>query len=610
MKKILLTIVSCSIALVSCDKIDSILDTTNYSKYDTSNFPTSEKDANQIVNSIYNALTYFLTDPENSNIFRNMVASDDMFGGGSTSNTGAQATDRLMEKGNDESQKNWGISYNGIFRANYALQVIPEMDDALFSSLDAKNYLIGQAYFLRAWYNWELAEKFETFPLVLTSEAANIPRASVEEIYKSLADDFTSAINYMPAKYKYSKEDGFAGRATKYAAEAVLARVWMFYTGFYGKNDMFGITKSDIVKYLEDVRDNSNFGLVDDPRNIWPYTNEYSSGLAYNTDFGTYPNREGLKWEGNLCKETIWCTHFSLVYYESGSCGYNRMGEYFGLRNKNSEANVDCYPFGIGYTNGTVNSKMVQEWAEDPDYGRKDKRLWGSVMVVDNADERYEWLEKDEVELPNHPGNDSKEVEKTLFHNKKYMVSTCYSDASKSNIYENFFYAAGANKNSNQYGNRNDAIHMRYADVLLMLDELNGTVVGMNALRKRAGLDEYKDYSFEKLQKERRYELAFEGVRFSDLRRWYPEKAGEIIAENQKGAFIEYRGNAVPGGWADETKSGGIAKRYSETRGFWKISSQEISLSENVLEETPGWEAEKRNQWLFGNGSLPYPTSY
>jgi len=613
MKKIILISVAFAFAFVSCNKIDSILDTTNYEKYDTSNFPNSEKDATQIVNSIYNSLTYFLTDPENSNIFRNMVASDDMFGAGSTSNTGAQATDRLMEKGNDESQVNWGISYNGIFRANYALEVIPEMDDKLFSSVDAKNYLIGQAYFLRAWYNWELAEKFETFPLLTSTAAVNNPRATVDEIYKSLAEDFTNAIKTMPAKYGYTKEDGMAGRATKYAAEAVLARVWLFYTGFYGKSDMFGITKSDIINYLKDVRDNSGFGLVSDPRNIWPYTNEWSSGFKYDTDFGTYTSKNNLHWEGNLCKETIWCTHFSLVYYNSSNkpySGYNRMGEYFGLRNKNSEPNAACYPYGIGYTNGTVNSKMVEEWATDPDYGRADKRLWGSVLVVDNADERYSWLKKEEVELGTHPGNDSKEVEKTLFHNKKYMVSTCYSDAAKSNLYENFFYAAGANKNSNQYGNRNDAIFMRYADVLLMLDELENTVTGMNQLRARAGLKPYDGYTLERLQKERRYELVFEGPRFSDLRRWYPKDAGKIIAENQKGGFIEYRGNAVPGGWADETKSGVIEKRYGETRGFWKLSSIEISLSEGTLTETPGWEAEKSSQWLFSNGSLPYPTSY
>ena len=64
-----------------------------------------------------------------------------------------------------------------------------------------------------------------------------------------------------------------SGRATKYAAEALMARIWLFYTGFYGKNDMCGVSKSDVTAWLKDVRDNSKFGLEDDPRDILPYTN-------------------------------------------------------------------------------------------------------------------------------------------------------------------------------------------------------------------------------------------------------------------------------------------------------------------------------------------------
>ena len=63
-----------------------------------------------------------------------------------------------------------------------------------------------------------------------------------------------------------------------------------------------------------------------------------------------------------------------------------------------------------------------------------------------------------------------------------------------------------------------------------MLDELEQSTTGMNLLRSRAGLNPYAAYSFECLQKERRYELAFEGIRFNDLRRWYPIDAGKIIS--------------------------------------------------------------------------------
>ena len=49
MKKIILILVACIFGLVCCDKIDSLLDTTNYQKADTSSFPKTEKDAEQLV---------------------------------------------------------------------------------------------------------------------------------------------------------------------------------------------------------------------------------------------------------------------------------------------------------------------------------------------------------------------------------------------------------------------------------------------------------------------------------------------------------------------------------------------------------------------------------
>jgi len=607
MKKILFATIACALALVACQKVDSLLDTENYQAYDTSNFPKTETDAEQAVNSIYNILPSFYTSPTNTNIYRNTIGSDDMLGGGSTSNTNAQSKDRFMEEGSDESQDNLKKSYRGVFRANFALESITEMDDEVFSSVENKNYLLGQAHFLRAFYFWDLAEKFETFPVKLSTATEVLPRGTVDEGYQAITEDLLEAIKLMPAKYGYTTQAGQAGRATKYAAEALLARVWMFYTGFYNKSDMFGVTKSDIIGYLKDVRDNSKFGLENDPREIWPCTNDWSSGFAYGADFGTYAAKENLHWVGNHSKETIWACHFSLA---SSSVGYNRLGEYYGLRNSGSAPSHVCYPYGIGYTNGPVNSRMVEDWFKDPDYGPTDKRLWGSVMAVDNVAERLDWMNEDGayVELPNHPGNDSKEVEKTMFHNKKYMVVTSYMDASKATIANNFFHAMyGAVSNSNQNGNRNDLIYIRYADVLLMLDELEGTVTGMNQLRARAGLKPYDSYTFERLQKERRYELAFEGLRLTDLRRWYRDQAGKIISDNQIGAFIEYRGHVVPGGWTN-IPGNGIVERYAKTRGFWMMSNAEIELADGALEQTPGFGPD--DNWLFSNGDLPYPTKY
>ena len=427
-----------------------------------------------------------------------------------------------------------------------------------------------------------------------------MPKASVDEIYAAIAEDLTQAINLIPAKYGYSRDNNLAGRATKYAAEALLGRVWLFYTGFYKKDNMAGITKSQVITYLEDCANTSvsKFDLEDDPREIWPYTNEYSSGVAYGTNFDTYVNHENLHWVGNHSKETVWGVHFSLT-----GNGYNRLPEWIGMRNSAQRPNADSYPWAAGSNgNASVNPIMLEEWYTDPDYGPNDKRFYGSVIAIRNANEVYDWFKDGYVELPKFKGHDSKEIERTLFYSKKYQAVACYSDGAKSSILNNFFNAVnGAVSNNPKSGNKNDAIYIRFADVLLMLDELKGTVTGMNRLRARAGLAPYDSYTPERLEKERRYELMFEGMRFNDLRRWYPERAGEIIQKNQDGGYIEFKGKPTT---YQELPGRSFSQRYAMTRGFWMIPQEQIGLQEGMLTQNKGYE--DGDDYLFVDGNLPY----
>ena len=600
MKKILLTLVALLTVVVSCDKIDSLLDTKNYQKADTSSFPQTEKDAEQLVNSAYSTMHSFYTGSIfQINLFRRMIASDDYYGGGSTSSKETTAADRLLAPSSNEDNSPWQNFYKGLHRCNYALEAIEAMEDDLFTG-DNKNWYLGQTHFMRGFYLWELAERWETFPLTLSSEVENMPKATVEEVYQAIADDLTKAIQLIPAKYGYSKDNNLAGRATKYAAEALMGRVWLFYTGFYKKDNMVGITKAQVISWLEDCVQNSKFGLENDPRELWPYTNEYSSGVAYGTDFGTYANKENLHWVGNHSKETVWGVHFSLT----GSA-WNRLPEWIGMRNKAQVPDKNSYPYASGSNgNAPVNPLALKEWYEDPDYGPTDKRFYGSFLAANEAKVKAgnPWFADGYVELPNFPGHDSKEIERTWFYPKKYQAVACYTDATKTSMLRNFFNAVnGAVQNHAKYGNKNDAIYIRFADVLLMLDELKETVTGMNQLRARAGLEPYGGYTFERLQKERRWELFTEGMRFNDLRRWYPETAGQIIQQNQDGGYLEYMGKPST---YKELPGRSFSERYAMTRGFWMIPEKQIGLQEGMLEQNEGFK--DGQNFLFVDGDLPY----
>ena len=602
MKKFIFLLTVSLFALVCCDKIDSLLDTKNYQKADTSSFPQTEKDAEQLVNaayysmySLYGGSIFRIT------LFRDMIASDDVYGHGSESSTETSAADRLLEISGEEANSPWKSYYEALLRCNFALEAISALDDDLFTG-DNKNWLLGQAHFMRGFYLWIMAERWETFPLTLSSEVVNMPKASVDEIYAAIADDLKQAIELMPAKYGYSRDNNLAGRATKYAAEALMGRVWLFYTGFYKKSDMAGITKQQVISWLEDCANTSvsKFDLENDPREIWPYTNEYSSGIAYGADFDTYANHENLHWVGNHSKETIWGVHFSLT-----DGNYNRLSEWLGFRNKSQAPDKKSYPYTAGSNgNASANPIMVKEWYEDPDYGPADKRFYGTILTTNEAKIRqvYPWYGDAYVELPNFKGHDSREIERTLFYTKKYQAMAAYSDGAKTSLMKNFFNLVnGAISNSAKSGNKNDAIYIRFADVLLMLDELKETTTGMNRLRARAGLAPYSGYTLERLQKERRYEFATEGMRFNDLRRWYPETAGEIIQRNQDGGYLEFKGKPST---YQELPGRSFSQRYALTRGFWMIPQEQIGLQEGMLTQNKGFE--DQDNYLFVDGDLPY----
>ena len=113
-----------------------------------------------------------------------------------------------------------------------------------------------------------------------------------------------------------------------------------------------------------------------------------------------------------------------------------------------------------------------------------------------------------------------------------------------------------------------------------MMAELKQDVSYINQVRERAGLEPIAGYTDEALRNERRWELAFEGVRYYDLLRW--GIAGEAL-ERQNGVTVNNAGTEAVMDY------GNISQRIAETGGFMPIPQTQIDLSSGVLEQTPGW---------------------
>ena len=577
MKKNILYLIAASLCVMFLAGCDKFLDTQNLTKKDTSNFPVNETDAFQMVNGIYSVMNRNLADPEEDPFFIFDIASDDRLGGGSQSNIGAQGVDRLMNSYVNWMNPCWSNRYKGINRANSALETIDNVTE--WSSDKVKEQLLCEIYFLRAWYYFNLAQVFNGVPLILSTEPVNAPRNTPDEVYAQIASDLKASIEHGPS----TRYPNFGiGRVSKWTAEGMMARVWLFYTGFYGKSDLplaegGSISKSQVVTWLEDCIQNSGYGLVSDQRNLWPYTNPYTK-----PDY-PYAKDNDLNWETDENIESMFAIKMSNKggWSADSQLRHNRIVEFYSLRKTNATA----FPFSVqGYSNGPVCEKLWTDWADDPDYAGDYRRV-GSIC------NRL-------VEIPDYPGDKAKEVENTNLLAKKYIgIEAWNEDHSARYLSYGYYYGS---ENNRQTGLTQSIVWLRFADVLLMHSELtDGKAIyngksGLNAVRARAGLKDI-GYSLAALKKERRYELCFEAIRWNDLRRW-----GDVseIVKNQVGNKIL---NEAGSGEYKFTVD--FMQRYQATEGgFFKIPEDQVTLSEGVLEQNPGWG--EGTTWT--KGDLPY----
>ncbi|MCD7975997.1 MAG: RagB/SusD family nutrient uptake outer membrane protein [Tannerellaceae bacterium] len=563
MKKILY-LVTCLLVFASCE---DFLDTDNYVKKNTGNWPISESDAEELLTGVYATLADVTTNAADSYFYLAELASDERFGGGGENDKDMQGFDKLMNTKNDRMLTFWQGRYQGIYRANMGLETEGNWADAV--TTEVRNRIIGEIHFLRAFFYHELMETFENIPLVLSTEPENIPQADPDLVYGQIAYDLKTAIGIMSGKPG-------VGHATKWDAQALMARVYLFYTGFYGKSSMpLGngegenvgtVTQQEVVAWLEDCINNSGHSLVPDFRELWSYTNPYTAPY--------YPYANGLDWaeDGDNPEQMFSIKYSIMADWNTSQTGYsNQYALHMSLRSTNGGEGT--FPFGRGWGAGPVSTTLWNEWAAaEPN----DMRRVASIVDVD-------------AELADYKYGEDTQMEETGYWQKKIInIQGIDEEGIRWDLFGTPMYGA---QNDIGLGSVADLILIRFADVLLMHSELTETVTGINRVRARAGLNPISAYTIGALKNERRFELAFEGRRWADIRRWGD---AETLLDKRLGTNVINNGVTTP----VKAFGGGYSARYKATRGFFKIPESQITLSEGVLVQNPGWGSEAEyNGW-------------
>lgn len=513
--------------ITGCKKY--LLDTAPNDRLSSDIFWKSENDAKLAVNAIYP----FLDGP-------NTIVWDGMTDIGHT-NVLIQV-ESLVEQGNYDALSStvateWANAYAGIATANYFLE---NVDKVASTNTTIINQLKGEAKTLRAYQYMKLAGLFGDVPLVVNpisiSEGRELNRTPVTQIWDFVDKELVEASTLLPVSYAAADK----GRITKGAALALKARANLW-SGRYEQ-------AADAARQVMDLN----------VYTIFPY---YAKLFSYAAE-----NNAEVILDKEYIKDIYSNSVFAIIapYSQINTNTFNTVVP--------TKRLVDAYPM----SNGMGISDASSGFDPYKPYLNRDPRLSYSIFVAgDTLPNGKTFRPEPNSGTPDAVGS-TFYASTTGFNIKKYINKEDYA---------------------NPYNSGINIILLRYAEVLLTyseakieLNQVDQSVFdAINKVRQRSDVNlpplllntlsqsELRDV----VRNERTIELAFEGLRLFDIRRW---KTAEIVMPGSV-----YGMTYVANGQLTTIKVQAYEKVFDNARHYlWPVPQKERDLNPN-LTQNPGW---------------------
>ena len=468
------------IMFTSCNKLD--LTPTN--KFTEGNYWTSPEKANMVLNMAYSQMS------NNDYFFSTEALSDNLYEGRGSSSEKAISSGQA-DASNGRFANEWSSCYQGIktchiFLAN--VDRVSVMDETLKTRMKAEARFIRAYLFFRltTWYGDVLLFDHD----LTLSESKTIARTSQAEVLAFVRSEMDAVAAALPAREKYAEAD--KGRITSGAAVALKARTYLY------SNDWANVVATS--EKLIGKADYGTYSLFSSYEGIFLPENEYNNEVIL--DLGYVPS---LRTWGN--------------YYDYAPLS---VGARVNALAPTQEL-VDDYIM----LNGQPINGSGSGYSETTPYKNRDPRLTATVVY-----HQFPWKKPDgSIQIiytkPGTAPNETAAVDEykgqgtnstsTGYYMRKYYDPTSLAS-----------FTSGLN-----------LILIRYADVLLMYAEAKNELGQMNetiwnqtikALRARAGFTDPAALVYNAawskadlttiIHRERRCELALEGLRIHDIRRW------------------------------------------------------------------------------------------
>lgn len=473
----------------------------------------------------------------------------------------------------------WTKMYQGIATANAFLD---EFQDATFSELDLnadyqaqmhryKNYQY-EARFMRAYYYFNLVKTYGGVPLidrVMTAEEVNqLERSSTDDIFKFIISECDAIKDVIVANYsdlgQYALSAEETGRADRLAVLALKARAALYWASplFNPSNDSERWHQAALyTKQLIEACETRGKGLTANYEDLW-------KNNAYNTATIAKEIIFGRRYNSTSAGDHVVEGYNYPVGVEGGTGG-----------NCPTQNLVDAYDM----KNGMAIDETGSGYDSSNPYANRDPRL--AATVAKNGDV---WPTYQKAALQTWQGGVNAEPQTNATPTGYYLKKLCngsISLASNSTV-QNATHMWLTFRMGEFYLNYAEAVFRYLGSADATTSELPMSArEAANKTRQRAGVGEFaagmdNATFWTRYQKERMVELAFEGHRFWDVRRWKEaDKFLKSITEMKltlgDDGTINYARNTVSRQWDD--------KMY-----LFPIPQTELMKNPN-LTQNPGW---------------------
>ena len=519
------------------------LDLAPTDKFTEANYWTSAEKASMVLNTAYGQLT------SSGRYFSNESLSDNMYEGRGNSSE-KMISSGQADASNSRFSEEWKNSYAGIKTCNVFLEnvdKVPNMNETLRTRMKA------EARFIRAWLYLQLTTWYGDVPLfekdITLEESKSISRTPKAAILTFIYNELDEVEAVLPTNTEYAEAD--RGRITKGAAIALKARAYLY------QNDWANVVAA--CEKLIGNTSNGTYALFSSYEGIFKPENEYNSEVIL--DYQYVPSVR------------VW------------------------------EEMYDLAPLSVG---ARINSKApTQELVDD--------YIMMNGKSIKEANSGYD-------ESNPYKNRDPRFAATIVYHGAKWVrpdgtIQTIYikpgstpSDNTYGNVDE--YIGAGSNSTSTGYYLRKNydatseigmksglnLILIRYADVLLMYAEAMNELGKMDEavwnktirpLRERAGFTDAPSLIYPTggdmqtiIRRERRVELALEGLRIFDIRRW--KTAENVLNGYPHGA--QFGEASIDNGYIRLEK-----RSFNPERDYlWAVPLSQKDLNPN-LGQNPGY---------------------